>query len=75
LQSLFRDGGYPVAAESEVSLSQLAAKLNAFLYRSTGTNNYATFFYAQIETAIRLAFPLAVSLRPPTKHELHPVGV
>ncbi|MGH9671922.1 MAG: PP2C family protein-serine/threonine phosphatase, partial [Bryobacteraceae bacterium] len=38
-----------IAAEKEVSLSQLAAKMNRLLYRSTGTNKYATFFYAQLE--------------------------
>jgi sigma-B regulation protein RsbU (phosphoserine phosphatase) len=32
-----------------LSLSQLAAKMNGFLYQSTETNRYATFFYAQIE--------------------------
>jgi predicted permease len=46
-----------VAAESEVSLSQLAVKLNGFLYRSSGTNKYATFFYAQIDQkALRLRY-------------------
>jgi sigma-B regulation protein RsbU (phosphoserine phosphatase) len=46
-----------VAAESDVSLSQLATKLNGFLYRSSGTNKYATFFYAQIEQqALRLRY-------------------
>ena len=30
-------------------MSQLAAKMNRFLYASTGANKYATFFYAQLE--------------------------
>jgi sigma-B regulation protein RsbU (phosphoserine phosphatase) len=30
-------------------LSQLAVKMNRFLYRSSGAAKYATFFYAQIE--------------------------
>jgi putative ABC transport system permease protein len=38
-----------IAVDSEVSLSRMAAKLNGFLYRSSGTNKYATFFYAQMD--------------------------
>src|SRR5207253_7143375 len=38
-----------ISAQSEVPLSELAAKMNGFLYRSTGSNKYATFFYAQLE--------------------------
>jgi putative ABC transport system permease protein len=38
-----------VAAESGASLPELAARLNAFLHRSTGSNSYATFFYAQLD--------------------------
>ena len=42
-----------ICAEDQTSLSQLAAKMNGFLYRSTGTNKYATFFYAQLEQHCR----------------------
>jgi putative ABC transport system permease protein len=38
-----------IAAERDLSLPQLAAKMNYFLYRSTGPNSYATFFYAQLD--------------------------
>jgi sigma-B regulation protein RsbU (phosphoserine phosphatase) len=38
-----------IAAEEGVSLPALAAKMNAFLYRSTGSSSYATFFYGQID--------------------------
>ena len=31
------------------SLADLAAKMNRLLYRSTGSNSYATFFYAQVD--------------------------
>ncbi|HEY3938660.1 MAG TPA: ADOP family duplicated permease [Bryobacteraceae bacterium] len=38
-----------ISAEGNVSLPELAAKMNRFLYRSTGSNSYATFFYAQVD--------------------------
>jgi len=39
-----------ISADAELGASQLAAKMNRFLYASTtGTNKYATFFYAQLE--------------------------
>jgi serine phosphatase RsbU (regulator of sigma subunit) len=38
-----------IAAEGDVSLPELAAKMNRFLHRSTGFNSYATFFYAQLD--------------------------
>jgi sigma-B regulation protein RsbU (phosphoserine phosphatase) len=38
-----------IAADTDVPLSQLVEKMNQFLYRSSGANKYATFFYAQIE--------------------------
>jgi len=42
-----------IASDPEISLPQLAAKLNHFLYRSTGSNSYATFFYAQLDEVKR----------------------
>ncbi len=42
-----------VAAEEGTSLPELAAKMNGFLHRSTGSNSYATFFYAQLDEATR----------------------
>jgi serine phosphatase RsbU (regulator of sigma subunit) len=46
-----------ITSAGEVPLSQLAARMNAFLYQSTGANKYATFFYAQLDEETRqLAF-------------------
>ncbi len=42
-----------IAAEGNVSLPELAARMNRFLYRSTGSNSYATFFYAQLDEQTR----------------------
>ena len=38
-----------LSSETDISLPQLAVKMNRFLHRSTGSNSYATFFYAQID--------------------------
>ncbi len=38
-----------ISAENNVPPSGLTARMNGFLYRSTGTSKYATFFYAVIE--------------------------
>jgi len=42
-----------LSAEPDISLPSLAAKMNYFLYRSTGPNSYATFFYAQLDQRSR----------------------
>ncbi|MBZ5625174.1 MAG: ADOP family duplicated permease [Acidobacteriia bacterium] len=42
-----------IASEPDISLPQLAAKMNHFLHRSTGSNSYATFFYAQLDERSR----------------------
>ena len=42
-----------IAAEPDLPSSQLAAKMNRFLYRSTASNSYATFFYAQLDLRSR----------------------
>lgn len=42
-----------IAAEGTVSLPELAAKMNRFLYRSTRSSSYATFFYAQVDEESR----------------------
>jgi sigma-B regulation protein RsbU (phosphoserine phosphatase) len=42
-----------ISTEAEVPLSELAAKMNRFLFQSTGMNKYATFFYAQLENRSR----------------------
>ena len=38
-----------IATEGGLRVSDLAAKMNAFLHQSTGANKYATFFYAQVD--------------------------
>jgi phosphoserine phosphatase RsbU/P len=38
-----------LAAEHDLSSSQLAAKMNGFLHASTAANSYATFFYALLD--------------------------
>jgi serine phosphatase RsbU (regulator of sigma subunit) len=42
-----------ISADTEVPLSELAAKMNRFLWQSTGMNKYATFFYAQLDNRSR----------------------
>lgn len=42
-----------ISSEGDISLPMLAAKMNHFLHRSTASNSYATFFYAQIDEAQR----------------------
>src|ERR1035441_2778224 len=42
-----------LATEENVSLATLAARMNRFLHRSTGSNAYATFFYAEIDERAR----------------------
>jgi putative ABC transport system permease protein len=37
-----------IASEGQVALGDLASRINRFLYRSTGANKYATFFYAEV---------------------------
>jgi serine phosphatase RsbU (regulator of sigma subunit) len=38
-----------IASESDVSPPRLVARINEFVYRSTPTSKYATFFYAQLD--------------------------
>ena len=42
-----------LSSEPNLSLPQLAAKMNDFLHRSTPANKYATLFYAQIDEGRR----------------------
>ncbi len=42
-----------LSAEENISLPQLAVKMNRFLYASTRSSSYATFFYAQIDNQNR----------------------
>ena len=46
-----------ITSAGEIPLSQLAARMNAFLHQSTGANKFATFFYAELdETTRQLAY-------------------
>jgi sigma-B regulation protein RsbU (phosphoserine phosphatase) len=38
-----------LSSDADISLPQLVTKMNRFLHNSTGSNKYATFFYAQID--------------------------
>jgi predicted permease len=40
-----------LTSNGSLECAQLAAKMNGFLYRSTATNSYATFFYARADPA------------------------
>ena len=42
-----------ISTEGARDPSELVAKMNRFLYGSTGNNKYATFFYAQLEDGAR----------------------
>jgi sigma-B regulation protein RsbU (phosphoserine phosphatase) len=42
-----------LSSDPEIPLPRLAAKMNHFLYRSTGSSSYATFFYAQFDERTR----------------------
>jgi phosphoserine phosphatase RsbU/P len=42
-----------LAAEENMTLGVLAAKMNRYLHRSTGSNAYATFFYAEVDEGAR----------------------
>jgi putative ABC transport system permease protein len=42
-----------LSSETDISLPQLVTKMNRFLHSATGSNKYATFFYAQIDGRAR----------------------
>ena len=42
-----------IASEDGIPLPQLVAKMNRFLYQSTSSASYATFFYAQLDERTR----------------------
>src|ERR1035437_2588438 len=53
-----------ISSERDLGLPELAAKMNYFLYRSTGPNSYATFFYAQLDQQTReLHYGLSAGIR------------
>jgi predicted permease len=42
-----------LTADKEISPAELASRMNSFLYRSTGFDRYATFFYVQLNSEKR----------------------
>ncbi len=54
-----------ITSSGEVPLSQLASRMNAFLYQSTGANKYATFFYAQLDEETRQLAYVNAGHNPP----------
>ncbi|MEX2263309.1 MAG: ADOP family duplicated permease [Bryobacteraceae bacterium] len=51
LMSLVQASLRSLVTADESAVAQLATKMNALLYRSTGPSSYATFFYAQLDAA------------------------
>lgn len=54
-----------LAADRDIPLPELAARLNHFLHRSTQSNSYATFFYAQIDEPRRQLHYVNAGHNPP----------
>ena len=54
-----------LASENNLSLPELAAKMNRFLHRSTGSASYATFFYALLDSDSRRLCYVNAGHNPP----------
>ena len=54
-----------LATEENISLPELAAKMNRFLHGSTGSASYATFFYAQLDPSKRKLSYVNAGHNPP----------
>jgi predicted permease len=54
-----------VASEGPASLPELAARMNDLLHRSTRSNSYATFFYAQLDERSRVLRYVNAGHNPP----------
>ena len=54
-----------IVADEDTSLPKLAEKINGFLHRSTGSNSYATFFYAQLDEESRRLTYVNAGHNPP----------
>jgi predicted permease len=54
-----------ITSGAEMSLPQLASRMNEFLYQSTGANKYATFFYAQLDEGTRRLTYVNAGHNPP----------
>jgi sigma-B regulation protein RsbU (phosphoserine phosphatase) len=54
-----------VASDGRTSIPELAEKINGFLHRSTASNSYATFFYAQLDERSRRLTYVNAGHNPP----------
>jgi sigma-B regulation protein RsbU (phosphoserine phosphatase) len=54
-----------IASDNNVSLPELAAKMNRFLHRSTAFSSYATFFYARLDEKARQLHYVNAGHNPP----------
>jgi sigma-B regulation protein RsbU (phosphoserine phosphatase) len=54
-----------ITAEKGIALPEMAAKMNHFLYRSTGANSYATFFFGQLDEETRVLRYVNAGHNPP----------
>jgi serine phosphatase RsbU (regulator of sigma subunit) len=67
-----------IAADGDISLPRLAARMNDFLYRTTPGNKYATFFYAQVDAGRRQLRYVNAGHNPPylmrARHNPHGDG-
>lgn len=54
-----------LGSEDNLSLPELAARMNRFLHRSTGAASYATFFYAQLDQSKRQLHYVNAGHNPP----------
>src|SRR5262249_17139117 len=54
-----------ISSEANIALPELAAHLNDFLHRSTPSNSYTTFFYAQYDEETRRLHYVNAEHNPP----------
>jgi predicted permease len=64
-----------ISADEEVAPAAVAAKMNRYLYRSTATNRYATFFYAQLDVGGRRLRYVNAGHNPPYLVRQNAAGV
>jgi sigma-B regulation protein RsbU (phosphoserine phosphatase) len=64
-----------VIADRDVPSASLAAQMNRQLHRSTATNSYATFFYAQLDLASRRLCYVNAGHNPPYLLRQTPSGL
>jgi phosphoserine phosphatase RsbU/P len=60
-----------LSSDGQISLPELAARMNHFLYRSTGSSSYATFFYAQFDSRTRELRYVNAGHNPPYLMRVH----